>query len=88
MKGNCFFNFYLFVKCSMNATAKGQAFFGQGNGRIWMDELRCTDYDMDLFTCPQSTLGSHNCKHNEDAGVVCNNYHFSGMFSHFHMRLC
>ncbi|XP_065934945.1 uncharacterized protein [Magallana gigas] len=59
---------------SMNATAKGQAFFGQGNGRIWMDNLRCTDNDTDLFTCPQNALGSHNCRHNEDAGVLCHSY--------------
>lgn len=81
------FNFHLFVQCSMNATAKGQAFFGQGNGRIWMDNLRCTDNDTDLFTCPQNALGSHNCRHNEDAGVLCHSY-FTGMLFHLHMQLC
>lgn len=55
----------------MNAKAKQRAFFGQGTGRIWMDELRCRDADIDLFSCQQSALGSHNCGHSEDAGVVC-----------------
>ncbi|XP_061163025.1 A disintegrin and metalloproteinase with thrombospondin motifs adt-1-like [Saccostrea echinata] len=54
-----------------NAKAKGSAFFGEGSGHIWMDELRCTDSDTDLFQCPQNSRGSHNCVHGEDAGVVC-----------------
>uniref|UniRef100_K1QE02 Deleted in malignant brain tumors 1 protein n=1 Tax=Magallana gigas TaxID=29159 RepID=K1QE02_MAGGI len=75
------------VICSMlglpsrNAAAKGQAFFGQGNGRIWMDNLRCTDYDTDLFSCPQNALGSHNCLHNEDAGVLCHSYHLTAQIN-------
>jgi hypothetical protein len=55
----------------INATAKQSAFFGEGTGQIWMDELRCGDTDTDLFRCPQNGLGSHNCAHGEDAGVVC-----------------
>lgn len=66
-----------FVHCSMNAKEKKQAFFGQGNGRIWMDGLECTDNDTNIFTCSQNTLGTHDCGHNEDAGVVCNI--FAGM---------
>ncbi|XP_061197855.1 SCO-spondin-like isoform X2 [Saccostrea echinata] len=55
----------------INAKAKGSAFFGEGSGQIWMDELRCTDSDTDLFQCPQNSRGTHNCVHGEDAGVVC-----------------
>lgn len=73
--------FYLFVHCSMNAKGKQQAFFGEGNGRIWMDELECTDYDTDLLTCSQNAMGIHNCVHGEDAGVVCNI--FAGMHVHW-----
>lgn len=58
----------------MNAKAKQEAFFGAGKGRIWMDELRCKDADFDLFSCEQNVLGRHNCRHSEDAGVVCNIY--------------
>lgn len=57
-----------------NAKAKHKAFFGKGSGRIWMDELRCTDNDTNLFTCKQNCIGSHNCIHGEDAGVVCSIY--------------
>ncbi|XP_052715476.1 A disintegrin and metalloproteinase with thrombospondin motifs adt-1-like isoform X1 [Crassostrea angulata] len=56
----------------MNAKSKQQAFFGQGNGRIWMDQLECTDYDSNIFNCSQNILGTHDCGHYEDAGVVCN----------------
>ncbi|XP_052715472.1 deleted in malignant brain tumors 1 protein-like [Crassostrea angulata] len=79
------------VICSMlglpsrNATAKGQAFFGQGNGSIWMDNLRCTDYDTDLFSCPQNALGSHNCLHNEDAGVLCHSYHLTAQINNIRL---
>ncbi|XP_065933836.1 scavenger receptor class A member 5-like [Magallana gigas] len=56
----------------MNAKSKQQAFFGQGTGRIWMDQLECTDYDSNIFNCSQNILGTHDCGHYKDAGVVCN----------------
>ncbi|XP_062606198.1 neurotrypsin-like, partial [Saccostrea cucullata] len=61
----------------LNAKAKGSAFFGQGSGHIWMDEMGCTDSDTNLFRCSQNAIGSHNCGHNEDAGVMCQT--FSGL---------
>lgn len=60
-----------FVLCSTNAKAKHNAFFGQGNGKIWMDDLRCTDNDTNIFNCSQNRFGIHDCGHHEDAGVVC-----------------
>nr|XP_034321262.1 neurotrypsin-like [Crassostrea gigas] len=56
---------------STNAKAKQNAFFGQGNGTIWMDDLRCTDNDTNIFNCSQNRFGIHNCGHHEDAGVMC-----------------
>ena len=49
------------------------AAFGQGSGTIWLDNLRCTGSEPDLFSCPHNGPGSHNCGHSEDAGVVCSN---------------
>lgn len=40
-----------------------------GSGRIWMDELRCTGTESDIFDCMHSQV--HNCDHDEDAGVQC-----------------
>uniref|UniRef100_A0A3B4VIU7 SRCR domain-containing protein n=1 Tax=Seriola dumerili TaxID=41447 RepID=A0A3B4VIU7_SERDU len=42
-----------------------------GSGEIWLDDLRCTGSESDIFNCPNSGIGQHNCKHTEDAGVQC-----------------
>ncbi|KAK7907578.1 hypothetical protein WMY93_016190 [Mugilogobius chulae] len=36
-----------------------------------MDDVRCTGGEAMLSQCGQNGFGSHNCGHNEDAGVVC-----------------
>uniref|UniRef100_A0A3Q1FRY1 SRCR domain-containing protein n=1 Tax=Acanthochromis polyacanthus TaxID=80966 RepID=A0A3Q1FRY1_9TELE len=42
-----------------------------GSGPIWLDELRCTGAESDIFDCQHSETGVHNCGHDEDAGVQC-----------------
>lgn len=53
------------------ARAWGQAHFGKGVGRVWLDEVRCTGNELTLEQCPKSAWGEHNCLHSEDAGVSC-----------------
>ncbi|XP_048062320.1 deleted in malignant brain tumors 1 protein-like isoform X4 [Megalobrama amblycephala] len=48
-----------------------QAYFGQGSGQIWLDDVRCSGSELSLTQCPRNSFGSHNCGHSEDAGVVC-----------------
>uniref|UniRef100_A0A671X1Y4 Neurotrypsin n=1 Tax=Sparus aurata TaxID=8175 RepID=A0A671X1Y4_SPAAU len=54
------------------AKAWGQAHFGKGSNRVWLDEVRCTGNELTLEQCPKSAWGEHNCLHSEDAGVSCN----------------
>ena len=47
------------------------ATFGRGSGPIHYDDVACTGSEARLADCPHSGIGSHNCGHSEDAGVVC-----------------
>ncbi|MBN3301585.1 NETR protein, partial [Amia calva] len=53
------------------AKAWSQAYFGEGSGRVWLDEVRCTGNELSLEQCAKSLWGEHNCEHREDAGVSC-----------------
>ena len=50
-------------------TAYSNAYFGQGNGSIVMDNVGCTGSESYLTNCYHIT--NHNCRHSEDAGVSC-----------------
>ena len=56
---------------SSNAYAQSRAYFGQGTGPIWLDDLKCTGNETSIDGCPHRAYGSNNCRHAEDVGVVC-----------------
>ena len=51
------------------ATAVLRAFYGQGTGPIFLDDVGCDGNETSLLNCANTML--HNCGHSEDAGVRC-----------------
>ncbi|GAB0202208.1 deleted in malignant brain tumors 1 protein-like [Grus japonensis] len=69
--------------CGGAVSAPGAARFGWGSGRIWLDDVSCTGQETNFFECGAKMWGVHNCRHGEDASVVC----AAGNFSSADLRL-
>ena len=48
-----------------------EAFYRQGNGTIWMDDVACILWNSRLGYCNFSGWDNHSCDHSEDVGVIC-----------------
>lgn len=46
---------------------------GSGTGSIWLDNMHCAGNETSLANCLHRGIGTHNCQHSEDAGVICMN---------------
>ena len=57
--------------CGEALNATGSAHFGAGSGPIWLDDLNCAGNESQVWTCPSRGWGRHDCRHKEDAGVIC-----------------
>ena len=51
--------------------ARSEAFFGQGTGHIFMDEVKCNGNELSIFDCSYIDMRQHDCGHGEDSGVEC-----------------
>lgn len=47
------------------------ATFGVGIGKIYLDDVACEGTEMNLTECTHRGAGITNCRHTEDAGVIC-----------------
>ena len=57
--------------CGEALNATGSAHFGAGSGPIWLDDLNCTGNESHVWRCPSRGWGRHDCRHKQDAGVIC-----------------
>nr|AEI72620.1 WC1 [Bos taurus] len=60
--------------CGEALNATGSAHFGAGSGPIWLDDLNCTGKESHVWRCPSRRWGRHDCRHKEDAGVICSEF--------------
>jgi len=47
------------------------AYYGQGIGTIWLENLQCFGTEPDLFACIHNGIGEHDCDHSKDASAKC-----------------
>ncbi len=54
--------------------AAKHAEFGEGTSlKIILDDVQCEGTEATLLDCQHAGIGTHNCAHYEDAGVICGN---------------
>lgn len=59
------------ITCMISdAQAFSNAFYGQGSGLIYLDNVQCAGSELDLFDCPGDNTPS--CTQADAAGVRCN----------------
>ncbi|NWY02878.1 DMBT1 protein, partial [Nothoprocta ornata] len=49
--------------CGYAIAAPGNASFGQGSGKIYLENVQCTGREASLFQCQSDGWGVHNCQH-------------------------
>ena len=57
--------------CGQPTAAPGNARFGLGSGNIFLDDVQCRGDESSLQMCRHNGWGVHNCRHVEDASVIC-----------------
>ncbi|XP_076082552.1 scavenger receptor cysteine-rich domain superfamily protein-like [Mytilus galloprovincialis] len=51
--------------------AIGQAFFGEGTGLVWLDEINCNGTEDDIYKCGSNGWGRTDCGHSKDVSILC-----------------
>ena len=58
-------------------SAPRDARYGEGSGPIWLDDVKCVGNERFITECQRGGWGDHNCRHYEDASVICSRKLFS-----------
>ena len=56
---------------SAATAAPHNAFYGQGSGQIWLNNINCIGTEESIQNCSHSRWESHSCSHEEDASSKC-----------------
>uniref|UniRef100_A0A8C6VQK6 SRCR domain-containing protein n=1 Tax=Naja naja TaxID=35670 RepID=A0A8C6VQK6_NAJNA len=59
------------LACGEAIQALPNAAFGEGTGSIFLDQIQCQGNESSLEDCSHKPWGVHDCRHKEDAGVIC-----------------
>ncbi|XP_069753728.1 scavenger receptor cysteine-rich type 1 protein M130-like isoform X8 [Narcine bancroftii] len=62
------------LNCGEPVVTPAGMLFAQGNGTIWMDEVKCKGSELLLWDCQFPAFGRHDCGHKEDVGLICSGY--------------
>uniref|UniRef100_A0A1X7UUM2 SRCR domain-containing protein n=1 Tax=Amphimedon queenslandica TaxID=400682 RepID=A0A1X7UUM2_AMPQE len=56
------------------AVYRHMAYFGEGRGTIYLDDVKCNGSESSLLSCSHLSSDDHSvdCYHHEDVGVICN----------------
>lgn len=76
------------LDCGVAINATGSAYFGEGTGDIWLDEIDCSGKESHIWQCHSHGWGRHNCRHKEDAGVVCSEFMSLRLTNEAHRENC
>ncbi len=55
----------------LGAVGFGRAVHGSGEAAIFLDNVSCRGNESRLLDCAANAHEVHNCRHSEDASVVC-----------------
>ena len=53
------------------SSAPRSAYFGQGSGKIWLDDVNCLGNETSIKRCSHNGWNVNNCGHIQDASVIC-----------------
>ena len=76
--------FLVISRTNTNATYFARAKYGQGSGKIWLDEVSCRGNETDIAQCMYNPLGVTNCAHREDVSIGC---YPSNYFNTFYWKI-